>query len=1619
MSHNEYTVGIICALPFEAAAAVTMLDEEYKTMPAHDLADHNTYRFGRLHQHKVVIASLPSGVYGTTSAATVAKDMLRTFQSLRVGLMVGIGGAAPVPDSEEQDIRLGDVIISKPSGAFGGLVQFDYGKHSQVAGLIRKGTLPAPPFSLLTALSKLESDLELGESTIPEHLATALQRGPTVAKRFGHPGIVNDVLYEQDYVHPTSAATCANCDVSRQIPRQERESTEPVIFCGNIASSNSVIKNAILRDQLRQELDVLCFEMEAAGLVDFPCLVLRGISDYSDSHKNNRWQRYAAATAAACAKSLLGCIATTSVLNEQPIVQVSDPVLQAVTLKQLAQVERIGNSLDTSAQRKEIRYKDDQQSKCLQFFDVLPYLSYKNRNPDRVAGSCRWVLESSQYRNWLDRQQDDLLWISADPGCGKSVLAKAIIDENLSADKYTVCYFFFRDDERQTNISLALCCLLHQLFQQQPHLLSRAIELLKSKSNTLKQDPDELWRLFVAASTDTTNSRPVICVFDALDECSEKDRRQLMYFFNGFCTQALQNTPRETQLKIIVTSRPYFEFDSFLKTPDNPRLLRLAGEFENQKIQDEIDLVIKVKIGILASHFGLKEMIREKVEARMLAMKNRTYLWVSLVIAHLEHSIGQGQKFRTRDLDQLPSNVEEAYEKILDRHTGNISRRHDALILLHIIVGARRSMTVQEIDVAFNLAQQVAIDDYDYQHDLDDEFLDGEFLVDRIRNLCGLFVFVVDERVHLFHQTAKEFLLSKASGSMAMQDPFIKYPFINMANVPRCWKGSTQILTCDLLLAQVCISCLLILDPGSQIRDIVTISGESEQLKPLFEYSAAYWPDHYRDASLFGPSVLQTKVMRLYHVAHTLQNTWFDVHAKRNFQWKNYRGQPCPAVLASLLGHLSLFKLISDCDKSQADTDSQSLMDSFLPAVRGGHEKVVNYLLDRGLTDIGEKAYGIALLVAAVYGYTPIVQTLLQHRNNASIRIGGQSKDYTRCVQSAIWAASGQGHLEVVRLLAADQPALHPVLDYAVDVAAGNGHETIVRLLLDKRERDSQEKQQKGKDYLFFPLRGATGAGNLRLMQYLLALGADPDGKPQGSADDYSSPSGIFNSMRQGMQTKLRPTGGAPGELLDENIGEESYQTALLGIRLDNLHYRFRASALMTAVRDGNLDAVSLLLAHGANINKLYQTGPSTYFGALETSLLTNNPQIAELLIMRGATVQRRDESQHLNRKKLADNFHPVVLQLLKNGFDLKKTTKEIYVSAVHTAVRLDCLEAAEMLTQKEPSIIPSLSTSLTEFVREEAFSFIEFMITCDIDPDRSFLSEFDGQSLADLVKERAFSVVEFLLDNGVDPERSFLSEFEGSSFAAFIKSTRNLPVVEFLLRHGADPRRLFLSEFDGAYLATLLKETSDVPLVVFLLENGVDSERSFVSEFNDDMLAKLVKMGNMSVLEFLLKNGVSPERSFMSKVDPDLAHHTQWGSFDRVKSLLNLGADPNVPGEKFSKIALHWAAEEGNEDLVVLLLEKGSEPNTLDCFGQTALHYAAEKGYEGITRCLRSVTNTSIVDTKGRTALRCARDGNHIGTVKLLLAFRTPSDNCRDRHNKSLMNWMAAAEYHDGIPKQ
>ena len=318
MKHEDYTVGWICALPIEMAAALEMLDERHDNLPFQS-QDNNSYDFGRIGRHNVAVTCLPSGVTGTVSAARVATQMRSTFTKLEFGLMVGIGGGAP---NKKHDIRLGDVVVSKPTGTFGGVIQYDFGKTVQEGKFTLTGSLNKPSELLLNAVANLEAKHITQHHGGEYYLLEMLEKHP--AKEFASPGVQYDSLYEAEYDHPEGYATCSQCDAGKLINRKSRPSGNFAIHYGLIASGNQVMRHGGTRDRLSEEHDILCFEMEAAGLMDsFPCLVIRGICDYADSHKNKDWQPYAAITASAYAKGLLSVIPTKLITRAQTVAEMT------------------------------------------------------------------------------------------------------------------------------------------------------------------------------------------------------------------------------------------------------------------------------------------------------------------------------------------------------------------------------------------------------------------------------------------------------------------------------------------------------------------------------------------------------------------------------------------------------------------------------------------------------------------------------------------------------------------------------------------------------------------------------------------------------------------------------------------------------------------------------------------------------------------------------------------------------------------------------------------------------------------------------------------------------------------------------------------------------------------------------------------------------------------------------------------------------------------------------------------------------------------------------------------------------------------------------------------------
>lgn len=324
---SDYTVGWICAIDTEYVAAQAVLDEKYEGPDTVSTNDNNTYQLGRIGKHNVVIAVLPDGEYGISSAARVAADLSHSFPSIRVGLFVGIGGGAPSP---KHDIRLGDVVVSSPGrgngSSHGDVFQYDFGETIQGQSFQMTGFLNQPPSFLRAAITGIKAKYEEEGHQIKAKIGAIFDTKQRLRRKYQRPDPSSDRLYQSHICHPideerSCVTSCGNNPPSLILrPERGAHEDDPTIHYGLIASANQLMKDAVLRDKLAAEKDVKCFETEAAGLMNhFPCLVIRGICDYADSHRNKEWQGYAAMVAAMYTKDLLYLIRPNRVQAEKQI----------------------------------------------------------------------------------------------------------------------------------------------------------------------------------------------------------------------------------------------------------------------------------------------------------------------------------------------------------------------------------------------------------------------------------------------------------------------------------------------------------------------------------------------------------------------------------------------------------------------------------------------------------------------------------------------------------------------------------------------------------------------------------------------------------------------------------------------------------------------------------------------------------------------------------------------------------------------------------------------------------------------------------------------------------------------------------------------------------------------------------------------------------------------------------------------------------------------------------------------------------------------------------------------------------------------------------------------------
>ena len=561
-----------------------------------------------------------------------------------------------------------------------------------------------------------------------------------------------------------------------------------------------------------------------------------------------------------------------------------------------------------------------------------PYRDQMERTATRQPGTCNWFLKHARFQTWREDPSSKLLWVSANPGCGKSVLSKCLVAEKLATldpENATICYFFFKDvspDSR--SITKALSAILHQLFIRKPALVEHALTAFDENGDEISSMFSTMWEILEYAAADS-RAGEIVCVLDALDECEEAQQITLIEKFKTFYGRAESRGVPNQKLRFLLTSRPYrnirTQFHSLIRQFPT---IHLSGDDESDLIKEEIDLVIKSKVSAIASERCFDRQTEEYLLEQLLNIENRTYLWLHLILDQIRNSDDAGNKKAIRkEIQAIPQSLSKAYEAILAKSKDKLL----AIKLLHIIVGAETALTLEELHVAMSIDE-----DSRCYKDLELESI-GAFEV-RIKSICGLFIYTDRSKVFLIHQTAKEFLVWTQDACKPPTGMF---------------QHSLKPEKSNSLLAGICVSLLMFknfeTDPLSAKgldHHVSTIQLEEYcNSHVLLKYASQWWTKHLKSSRRERQIALLQDTARLCNVRSPRCWTWLRVKrfAEDDYQPSGFTD----LILACDLGLVDLVKhvLSKGVNVNARDKEGATALNR---AVSEGSVDIVMILLDNG-----------------------------------------------------------------------------------------------------------------------------------------------------------------------------------------------------------------------------------------------------------------------------------------------------------------------------------------------------------------------------------------------------------------------------------------------------------------------------------------------------------------------------------------------------------------------------------------------------------------------------------------------------------------------------------------------
>ncbi|CAI6091369.1 unnamed protein product [Clonostachys chloroleuca] len=1110
---SEYQVAILCALRVEIDAVRSFLEEKYDPGSIdQDPRDYNHYELGKLAGRYVVVTEMPEA--GKSSAASTVTHLSRTFHHVKLLLMVGIGGGIPV-QGDRFPVHLGDVVVSIPKDTIGAVFEHDKGKAHSGGAFESTSHLNKPPRFAITIAKRIDAELKGMPSLLDDMIESKLD-GFTEEERphFARPDNSLDKLYKAFFSHPATArgkpCTEEVCPEKEVELWHRREKAQTRAHLAVIASGDLLVKDENIRDQLAAR-GVRCVEMEAAGLMDtLPTFVIRGISDYADSHKspNEEWHGYASMSAAAYTYLFLEKFRPDDVKDQKATKQ----ILEEGHWSEKCVVEKLKR-----------RFK--QTEKNAKIDEILQRMSTPNTIEMDVIhrdvatkstpGTGTWFLKHPQYTDWKENG-DGILHCSGVPGAGKTFLTASVIDDLRESitnknRKFGLAFFYC---QRLAGLGsggsiVFLASILRQLRQKvkgPPDCIGNPEALRTANAERLKDILPEVMKRFTR----------IFIIVDALDEWDDKDDIRLKFM------EMLLELRRQTGCSMFLTSRNVASITKFLEKDPGIRHIKVSANDNDMRVyliealkschplNDEPD----------GAHGGksaeAESLLNECIDC-VIQSSNHIFLLARLRAAKLlrmasryeiQQSLG-----KIKDGMDGSTSLTEAYDDIVERiqKAGHWELTQE---LFQWIMYARRPMTLTEIRHGLRVTSE------------DTDFNPNKLINETIllSNNAGLVETTKDGFIGFIHATAQTYLEEKglvseliAKASLAVScvtyvafrifevgpsenwDSFNSRKLSNAfyAYASRYWgphvttflsdyeglsekeKGSHSKGFQDLkrvlkrfLLQTNCVRASV--QAYELSKRSVARSSSEEKNGGLKVHPPFYKPEKILGihlATIYGLEemviFLNENGARSLYVSddqgHTplLHAAWrgdqkvaIEIISRITTQGlneRNPRGET-PLIVASIKGHLSIVKLLLDTQGTKISAKDRKSKSALAWAVQNGHKDVVVQLIEKDRSSLkAMDSDGLTPLArASAQGDIEVVRYIL----NATLENPSRSS-FARSLNYALFKACQNQRFEIVQLLldraerAIDVNWHHPdTHQSALWLATSNGHRDTIELLI-------------------------------------------------------------------------------------------------------------------------------------------------------------------------------------------------------------------------------------------------------------------------------------------------------------------------------------------------------------------------------------------------------------------------------------------------------------------------------------------------------------------------------------------------------------------------------------------